>query len=248
MIKRVSDKYHMCGKLDAISHDKQHDIWEQEHKKPYVLKQMDSDEPSGGVVRFFEWLASRKRVDGLKGLEMCCGKGRSVIWLAKQKIAMTGFDFSKYAIEEANRRAKTANVEQNTNFLVQDATKRWAFESGYFDFVIDCFASTDIEGHDGRAFARDEAIRVLKLGGYLLVYTLSTDNEFHKEMIKISPVSERNAFLHPTTGKFEKTFDRQELLDFYSDLSLVESERIQKTTTFFGKEYRDNNFWMIFQK
>lgn len=234
--------------MKEITHEEQQRLWEKEHKFPYVLKQMDSEEPSGGVVRFYEWLSSKTTTENLKGLEICCGKGRSVIWLAKQKIDMTGFDFSKNAIKEAKRRAKLSDVQSNTNFLVQDATKPWKFDSDSFDFVVDCFATTDIESVAGRNFARDEAMRVLKPNGYLLVYTLSTDNEFHREMIKASPTSQGNAFLHPTTGKFEKTWDVKELEGFYSRLTLIESKRIPKMSTFFGKEYKENNIWMIFGK
>ncbi len=234
--------------MKEITHGEQQKIWEKEHEAPYVLRQMDSENPSGGVVKFYKWLYSKTATENVKGLEMCCGKGRSVIWLAKQKINMTGFDFSKNAIEEARRRAEAAGVQSKTNFLVQDATKKWKFDSDSFDFVVDCFATTDIESAEGRNFARDEAIRVLKPNGYLLVYTLSTDNEFHKEMIKTSPTSQSNAFLHPTTGKFEKTWDVTELEMFYSSLTLIESERVPKMSTFFGKEYKENNIWMVFQK
>ena len=234
--------------MRTISHKEQQRAWEREHSAPYVLKQMDSDKPSGGVVRFFEWLADRGEARGSVGLEMCCGKGRNVIWLAKQKIKMTGFDFSRHAVDEAKSRARAAGVLADARFIVQDATTRWRLRSGYFDFVIDCFATTDIESYKGREFARDEAIRVLKPGGHLLLYTLSTDNEFHRKMLELSPAQEKNAFLHPTTGKFEKIFDEQELLDFYSKLCLVESKRVQKATEFFGKRYRDNNFYMIFRK
>ncbi len=234
--------------MKNITHEEQHGIWEKEHLSPYVLKQMDSEDPSGGVITFYEWFSGKKQSASSKGLEMCCGKGRSVIWLAKQKIKMTGFDFSENAIKEAKRRSKLAGVDSNAHFMVQDATKRWAFDSNTFDFVIDCFATTDIESDEGRNFARDEAIRVLKPGGYLLVYTLSTENEFHSEMMKISPTSQSNSFLHPTTGKFEKTWDVKELEQFYSKLSLVELRRVPKTSTFFGKEYRESNIWMVLKK
>lgn len=234
--------------MSEITHEEQQKIWEKEHEAPYVLKQMDSEEPSGGVVKFYNWLSSKTATENLKGLEMCCGKGRSVIWLAKQKIDMAGFDFSKHAVEEAKRRAKVAGVQSKTNFLVQDATKQWKFDAHSFDFVVDCFATTDIESDEGRNFARNEAIRVLKPNGYLLVYTLSTDNEFHKEMIKTSPTSQSNAFLHPTTGKFEKTWGVKELEEFYAKLTLIESKRVPKMSTFFGKEYKENNIWMVFQK
>jgi ubiquinone/menaquinone biosynthesis C-methylase UbiE len=209
---------------------------------------MDSNEASSGVLSFWDWLKSKGQIKNLRGVEMGCGKGRNSIWLAKQGANMTAFDFSSIAIDEAQKRAVVASVENNIQFVVQDATKIWPFENGSFDFAIDCFASTDIESIDGRSFARDEFLRVLKPGGYLLVYTLSIDDEFHKEMLEKSPAHEKNTFLHPASGKFEKIFDRAELMDFYKKWKLIEEKRVAKVAKFFGKNYNCKHFWVIFQK
>ncbi len=234
--------------MKSMEHEKQHQIWEKEHDTPQVLHQMDSRDVSSGVAKFVDWIGTVTNQNDLTGIEMCCGKGRNVIGLARQGFDMTGFDFSKSAITEARKRALEAGIEPHAQFFIQDATKAWQFPSDKFDFGIDCFASTDIESTEGREFARNEFIRVIKPGGYLLVYTLSTDDEFHKEMVKVSPAKEKNAFFHPTTGKFEKTFERDELVSFYKDLKLVQEERVKKKATFFGKEYDCKHFWMVFQK
>ncbi|MBI2483717.1 class I SAM-dependent methyltransferase [Candidatus Uhrbacteria bacterium] len=232
----------------SISHDKQKELWEEEHKKPFVLLQMDQKDASSGIQRFFSWLTARNPSTNLAGIEMGCGKGRNSIWLAKQGVKMTAFDFSENAIAEAKKRAKESNVDKKVNFTVQDATKQWHFDDGQFDFAIDCFASTDIESTEGRAFARNEFYRVLKNEGFLLVYTLSTDDEFHKEMLEKHPAEEKNSFTHPTTGKFEKVFDREELLDFYKDFEWVEEQRVEKETEFFEKKYQCKHFWLILKK
>ena len=232
----------------SVSHDKQKKLWEEEHKKPFVLLQMDQQDASSGVRKFFSWLTARNPSKNLVGIEMGCGKGRNSIWLAKQGVKMAAFDFSENAIAEAKKRAEESNVDSKVEFVVQDATKQWHFDDGHFDFAIDCFASTDIESPDGRAFARDEFKRVLKSGSFLLVYTLSTDDEFHKEMLVKHPAEEKNSFTHPTTGKFEKVFDREELLDFYKDFEWVEEQRVEKDTEFFGKKYHCKHFWLILKK
>ena len=235
------------GKI--ISHKRQQQIWEREHKKPYIFLTIDSNEPSGGVVLFWNWLKNRnKTIDSLRGIEMGCGKGRNSIWLAQQGANMDAFDFSKAAVLEARKRAKIAGVKDKVNFIVHDAIKSWPFESGAFDFAIDCFTSPDIETFTGRSFARDEFVRVLKPQGYLLVYTLSTDDEFHKEMLRESPAAEKNSFFYPKTGKFEKIFDQKELMEFYKGLNLIEERRMEKRCGFFGKDYNCRDFWVIFQK
>ena len=227
-----------------ISHGKQQALWDEEHKNPSILRQMDSRDVSSGVEKFWQFL-EETGVPRTRGLEMGCGKGRNVIGLAKLGAEMHGFDFSPSAIEEAKKRADEAGV--HAQFVVQDAMRPWGYQSNSFDFAIDCFASTDIESPEGRVFAVSEFRRVLKPGGHLLAYLLSTDDEFHKEMIVKSPADEKSAFFHGN-GKFEKVFDETELREMYKEFELSRMERLEKTTMFNGKSYACKHFWLVLKK
>lgn len=231
-----------------LTHKQQQEIWDKEHKTPLILLQMDSKEASSGVIQFIDWIKQKKQLNGLKGIELGCGKGRNIIKLAQLGLKMTGIDFSPAAIKEAKRRAKESDVGNSTNFIIHDAILPWPFDTNSFDLAIDCFATTDIESKDGRQFAAQELARVLRPDGYLLAYLLSPQDEFHKEMLQKSPAKEKNAFFHPTTGKFEKTFENDEILNLYKDLKLVEEKTISKKTDFFGKSYDCYHHWMIFRK
>ena len=233
--------------MKHISHEEQQKIWDAEHGEPYVLKQMHSDDASSGVIKFWDFLRSPGHVTN-RALEMGCGKGRNVMWLAQQGVDAYGFDFSPTAITEADKRASKLNLSRATHFAVQDATIPWQYETDFFDFGIDCFATTDIETAEGRKKAIQEMHRVLKPNGYLLAYLLSTEDAFHKEMITKSPTKERNAFLHPTGGKFEKTYDEQDIEDTFKGFTIVKKERVRKKTEFFGKEYACLHHWIVFQK
>ena len=230
-----------------ITHDNQKHIWEKEHNDPFVLLQMDNRGPSSGVTKFHSWLNAKNAVKNYTGIEMGCGKGRNSIWINQQGIKMKDIDFSNNAIAEAKKRAQQSNTK-NIHFNVHDATVQWPYPDNTFDFGIDCFASTDIDSPSGRVFARDEMKRVLKKGGFLLVYTLSTDDEYHQELIQKNPSKEKNSFTHPTTGKFEKVFDKQELTDFYKDFEWVEEQRVEKEAEFFGKKYHCKHFWLVLKK
>lgn len=234
--------------MNKITHKEQQQIWDKEHRNPHVLLQMDALDPSGGVMKFFNFIKEQGLSD-LVGIEMGCGKGRNVIFLASQKEnqKVYGFDFSPSAIQVANERSEKANVSGGAEFFVGDATVDWPLASNSFDYAIDNFASTDIESPKGRIFAVKEIKRVLKPGGFLMVYALTPDDEFHKEMILKNPAEEPNAFYH-STGKFEKTFSKEELENLYKDFKIVKWERVDKITQFFGKEYPCHHFWMIFQK
>ena len=232
-----------------ISHDDQRKKWDKEHATPYALKQMNARKVSDSVLSFFEFLR-RQHLSQLNGLEMGCGKGRNVTWCARQPEVskMTGFDFSSVAIEEAKKRAEESRVSTKTDFLVMDATEPWKFPDRSFDFGIDCAASVDIESSVGRRFAISEMRRVLKPGGYFLVYVMSTDDEYHKQMIQRSPAEEKHAFYHPDTGKFEKVFDDEELDGIYADFKLIEARRIDKKVVFFSEEYASKMHWRVYQK
>jgi SAM-dependent methyltransferase len=234
----------------TITHEAQKEKWNREHETPFALKQMDSTKLSSGIVPFLKFLEERGKNEMI-GLEMGCGKGRNVIGVARQNIIlkMYGFDFSEVAIKEAHKRAGADEVASlKTQFDVMDATQPWDYPAGFFDFCIDCFASTDIEDPDGRQFAVEEMRRVLKPGGYFMVYVMSTDDEFHKTMIKRSPAEEADAFYNSGNGKFEKVFSEEELDRMYKDLTLIEARRIEKTAEFFGELYYCKHHWRIYQK
>ncbi len=236
--------------MQTITHDEQKERWDMEHAKPTVLLQMDSAGVSSGVGKFLDWLAQNSRVDlkSFCGLEVCCGKGRNVIGLAKKGLAVTGLDYSATAIKEARRRAKLAGVTGKANFMIHDVTKPFKIQANSLDFAVDCFGSTDIESSENRKVALSNLIHVLKPGGYLMVYLLSTDDEFHKEMITKHPGPDSGSFIHPVNGKYEKAFTETEVQEFYHDLELVVLERTPKTATFFGKNYHCNHIWAIFRK
>lgn len=233
----------------SITRKEQQEGWDKEHKTPKVLPQMDSSKGSSGVKKFLDWLKVQgKNPADLKGLEICCGKGRNVIFMVENGVEMIGIDFSLNAIKEANKRAKLTKLQDRVRFGVHDATLPYKITPNSLDFVFDCFGSTDIESYEGRQSALNNIINVLKPGGYLMVYLLSSDDEFQKEMIKKSPGPDPGSFIHPVNGKYEKAFTETEIKDFYKDLRLCVLERIAKTDTFFGKQYKANHIWAVFQK
>lgn len=224
-------------------------VWENEHKNPCIFPHLDRNEVSGGVVAFWKWLSEFKNSTPglLHGLEMCCGKGRNALWLAEQGAYMTGFDFAKCAIRAARIRVPHEQ-RKRAIFLQHDAILRWPFKSKLFDFIIDCFGSTDVEGKANRSFMRCEILRVLKPGGYLFLYTNSVKSEFYKKMASQNMAGEKNVYYYPETGKFEKVYDDEELREAYRDFTLVKARTFSRTSPIFNNEYIWHHYWSIYQK
>lgn len=220
-------------------------IWDEEHKKAEILPQMDRVNPSSGIVKLVKWL-DENNVVADSALEMCCGKGRNVIWLSQQGIHANGIDYSEHAIRTAQNRATKAGVV--CDFNVHDVTQIFPYPDNSFDLVIDCFGSTDIEGASNRRAARDQMIRVLKPSGYYMAYLIDADDEFHAMMSEKYPASEPNSFNWPENNKFEKCFTKEEIAEIYSSLTPIHTETIDSQQVFSGNSYKTKNIWSLFQK
>lgn len=229
-------------KSASVDHRTQRKLWDAEHRKPAMLRQMDSDAASRGVIELWKWLKKNHKKRTLTGIEMGCGKGRNTLWLAEQGMGMTGFDFSPPAIAEAKKRAKAAGIA--VTFRTADATKRWPFAAKSFDVGIDCFASSDIESLPGRKRARDEFRRVIRPGGYLLVYAISTRSAFHRAMQRKCPGAQPGSFHHPG-GKFEKACTWSELEQMYAEFTVIKRRTLRGTSEFYGRKYKTENLWLL---
>lgn len=234
---------------EEFSHLRQKEAWEKEHSCPSALVQMNSLAPSSGIKKFvkdFHPLFERR---GLHGLEMGCGKGRNVIGLAQEEAfsSVSGFDFSLVAIREASRRAHAVGLEAKTHFSVADALLEWPYRDASMDLFVDCFALSDIEQMKGRKHALQQAVRVLKRGGYGLIYELSTEDHYHQMMIEKYSANEVGSFIN-VQGKFEKVFTLKELMVLCHPLQLIRYERLEKEALFDGKPYLCRHHWLVFQK
>jgi len=78
-----------------------------------------------------------------KALDIGCGTGDNVIWLAKQGFDVTGIDYSQNAIKMAKSKAKKKGAS-NTHFLFLDILND-EIPEGPYNFVFDrgCFHSFD---------------------------------------------------------------------------------------------------------
>ncbi|HLC70966.1 MAG TPA: hypothetical protein VJI32_03105 [Candidatus Nanoarchaeia archaeon] len=58
----------------SLNHEKQRELWEEEHHKPFVFLQIGHQDASSGVKRFFSWFSAKNLSLNSIDIEMECGK------------------------------------------------------------------------------------------------------------------------------------------------------------------------------
>ena len=103
-----------------------------------------------------------------RALDVGCGTGTNVVYLARQGWSAVGVDFAGRAIAKARRRAREAGVA--ATFLVGDVTRLAV--PGPFDLALDigCLHSIPVSGRSGYAAG---LARVVRPGGTYLLYAFA---------------------------------------------------------------------------
>ncbi|MBI3287279.1 MAG: class I SAM-dependent methyltransferase [Chloroflexi bacterium] len=103
-----------------------------------------------------------------RALDLGCGTGTNVIYLAQHGWQVVGVDFAGRAIRLARRKAKAAGVDAQCTFYVADVTDL-SFLPPTFDLALDigCFHSLDPQGRSHYAAGLG---RLLRPGAIDLLY------------------------------------------------------------------------------
>jgi SAM-dependent methyltransferase len=103
-----------------------------------------------------------------RALDLGCGTGTNVVYLARHGWTAVGVDFVGRAIAKARRRARSAGV--SCTFLVADVTRLDV--AGSFDLALDlgCLHSIPVAGRAGYASG---LARLVRSGGTYLLYAFA---------------------------------------------------------------------------
>jgi SAM-dependent methyltransferase len=103
-----------------------------------------------------------------RALDLGCGTGTNVVYLARHGWSAVGIDFAGRAIAKARRRAREAGV--SCTFVVGDVTRLDV--AGPFDLALDlgCLHSIPVAGRAGYAAGLARAVRS---GGTYLLYAFA---------------------------------------------------------------------------
>ncbi len=150
-------------------------------------------------------------------LDLGCGTGRHVLYLAKRGFSVFGLDISPEGLKITQQCLREEGLD--AELRLQNMTEKLPYHDGFFDAVL----STQVIHHGDIATIKGivkEVSRVLKKGGVVFISVPSTRNqgETYKQL-------EPNTFI-PLDGK-EKglphhIFTPEELRDVFKDFVIID--------------------------
>lgn len=164
-------------------------------KDIYQQGQQVNRYPFDALITYFLRSYKPEERRNLRILEIGCGTGNNVKFLLKEGFNAVGVDSSQTAVDLGNRFLADSGFG---TFLFKSNLMELEFEDKSFDVVLDRGCLTQNSLYDIKEIL-DEAYRVLKLGGFVLSYTLFGSN--HPEMILGQEVS-RNSRDNFSDGYF----------------------------------------------
>lgn len=190
----------------------------------YKLERFGLQYPSEIVVRFLftNFPADKRERENLKILDLGCGGGRHVKLFAEQGFDVSGTDFSKEAVVQAEKMLKRFNLSAE---LQQSDMTSLPYEDNFFDGIVS-FGVFYYADSAGMKKAIAELYRVLKKNGKALIQTRTTgDYRFGKGkeiekntfILDVEETNERGMTIHFLT--------KEDVYDYYSRFSKLTLER-----------------------
>ena len=168
--------------------------------------------PGESLIQFVARNYYKKTRKDVRILEIGCGPGANIWFLAREGFNVSGIDGSATAIAQAKKRLESEQLSADLN--VGDIINL-PFEDGVYDGVIDneCLYCMTTKSTN---LILKEILRVLKPGGLFYSRTFSTDMTVGKDPQKISNYEYSSVQDGPQAGRgFLRLIDRNEIERLY---------------------------------
>ena len=234
------------GKSGSQSHKA---VWNKEYQTGEHLKL--SIEPGQDFlkgVRYIERKSGHEYLNPVStALDLGCGNGRHIIYLAKAYgMRGIGYDLSEEAIAQARKSLNDLEIKYEVRSIAGD----FDIKDGSIAIVLDLMTSHFLKAAE-REHLRDEILRVLKPGGWLIFKSFLADEDLHvKRLLRDHPADESGAYIHPEFGVYEYVWTEEGMKDFFEPyLTLHKLEKSHRhlirgkagkrrtITAYFQKEY-----------
>ena len=189
--------------------------------------------PVEAVVRNVAYYLRSRHSDGnytgLQFLEMGCGAGPNLLWLAQKGIRVSGIDISPTALGLARKALERAGYQNRIGTLVEASASAVPFADASFDSIIEACVFQHLSKSDReRAFA--EVRRLLKPGGLFVGDLLDVGHSVyqakrHEELPDdpgTLPLAEGGSKFHLTNIGLSHFFRKDEFDQLLTGFSVVD--------------------------
>lgn len=199
-------------------------------------KEYDPETPDGIVVNLTSVLDKRK---GKRLLDLGCGAGRHVVYMAKRGFESFGADISKTGIELTKQKLKNRRLEAE---IIKCDMKTLPYVVSCFDAVV-CVRTIYHQKLKEIQETISEIHRVLKRKGLFLADFHSRRSSKYGKGIKV----EENTFVQengPEKGVFHHFVDENEMCELLRSFEIVDIESREKLID----SYRKSRFIVLAEK
>lgn len=197
--------------------------------------------PAESLIRFIARNYYQKVRKDVKILELGCGPGANIWYMAREGFDVYGIDGSITAIEKAKQRIKGEGLE--AHLQVGDILKL-PYEDNYFDCAVDneCLYATPLK--DAETILK-EASRVLKKGALFYSRTFAHDTYVGHSRARSDSFEYEHVFDGPLANKgFVRLIDSNGIGKLYGNIfEIVSTDRLEYTH---GDEAIKIVEWIIF--
>ncbi|KGK86065.1 class I SAM-dependent methyltransferase [Clostridium sp. HMP27] len=211
-------------------------LWQSLHKQNKFRPKY----PSEIVVQFI--FRNFNRDSKTKVLDLGCGAGRHVYFMANENIDTYGTDISRDGIEYTEMILKQHQLNSNLKVASVDNIP---FEDNYFDGIL-CYGVLYYCSIKEINDSAKEIFRVLKPNGKALIVVRNTDDyrygkgkEIDKNTFLIEEKNNKKCAFNENGMKMH-FFERSEIEELFKNFSKIEIDEIMESHE--NGKYRDSNF------
>ena len=197
--------------------------------------------PDENLIRFvagkYYAVPDRKKI---RFVEVGCGPGANLWYLAREGFDAHGIDGSSEAINIAKRRltAEHLNVELNVGDVMT-----LPYPDNYFNCVVDIECLYANSKNDTIKILQ-EIYRVMKIGGYLFSKSITDKMYLGKEQKEVGRMEFNNISDGPVAGKgFARLMSYDDIHDLYGQLFTIETVDLHEHTR--NNQTILNSEWVI---
>jgi len=207
-------------------------LWEESFEEQ-IARQAYNTAPVEAVIRtvayFLRDRFSGKGLGDLHFLEMGCGAGPNLVWLAQRGCRVSGVDISPTALTLARQNLQRNACGDRIGRLIESSVSRTPLEGESFDGIIEaCVFQHLAKGDRENAFG--EVRRLLKPGGVFVGYMLDAGHtvfqEKRAEQLAEDPgtlcLADGSSKIHLTNIGLSHFYRKQEIMDLLEGFSMVD--------------------------